>query len=252
MDARDEPGGAPSTGLRHGLRVLAQRLRCSPSEALAVSLLVAGAAAGLGLLWLLAAPRFAGAPAPPAVEGLVTGSDAAALATPGVAGATPLPAAGIGTAGTAGPATPPAGLVVHVAGQVAVPGIYRLPGGSRVAEAVERAGGVLGDADVDALNLARALVDGEQVRVPAVGEQLAPTAAASPGSAAPQRPDGTLDLNLAALADLDELPGVGPVLAQRILDHRAEIGRFTTVEELRDVKGVGEATFADLAPEVSV
>jgi len=266
MDVRDEHA-SPVAGARQQLTAVAARLRCTPAEAVAVCVLVAGAVAGLGLLWVLASPRLPGSPSPPAVESLVGSAgvpDDSLAPGDGQVSGDPLPAgnagapavpggAGDGPAGAQpGGASPPAELVVHVAGRVGVPGVYRLPAGSRVAEAVERAGGVLGDADVDALNLARALVDGEQVRVPAVGEQLAPTAAAGSGSAAPQRPDGTLDLNLAVLDDLDELPGVGPVLAQRILDHRAEIGRFTTVEELRDVKGIGEATFADLAPEVSV
>lgn len=214
-----------------------------------MSLLVAGAAAGLGLLWVLAAPWGADRPEAPAIEGAVGEDDLVVGASPGAAVEASFPADG--TAGPRVAGSPSAELVVHVAGRVVAPGIYRLPSGSRVAEAVERAGGVLGDADVDGVNLARALVDGEQVRVPAVGEQPAPAHGAGPGGQA-RRADGTLDLNLAAMADLDELPGVGPVLAQRILDHREAVGRYTSVEELRDVAGIGEATYAELAPEVSV
>jgi competence protein ComEA len=150
--------------------------------------------------------------------------------------------------------------------------VYRLPAGSRIADALAAAGGARADADLAALNLARPLADGEQVLVPAPGDPPAvaapPAASRGTGGAAvsggtgggaagaagsgARRPDGLLDLNLAGAADLDELPGVGPVLAQRILDHRAAIGRFTSVDELRDVKGIGEATFADLAPQVTV
>jgi competence protein ComEA len=127
-------------------------------------------------------------------------------------------------------ATPSAALlVVDVAGDVRRPGLVRLPPGSRVADAIAAAGGLRPGATTEGLNLARKLVDGEQVLVGAGG--AAPVATgASPG---------VVDLNTATLADLDALPGVGPVLAQRILDWRTAHGAFASVDQLREVEGIG-------------
>jgi competence protein ComEA len=120
---------------------------------------------------------------------------------------------------------------VHVAGDVQHPGVYTLPLGSRVIDAVTAAGGVLAGADTTSINLARVLDDGEQVVVGVVAT----------------RPESHLvDLNSATEADLDRLPGIGPVLAQRILAWRSDHGRFRSVEQLKDVSGVGGATFASL------
>jgi competence protein ComEA len=142
-------------------------------------------------------------------------------------------------------------VMVHVVGQVRRPGVVALPTGSRVADAVTAAGGALPRADLTVLNLARLLVDGEQIRVPRPGESVTPTPGTSAGSgAAPQ--GAPVNLNTADLATLDTLPGVGPVLAQRILDWRAEHGRFSTVEELGEVSGIGEKLLAQLAPRVTV
>jgi competence protein ComEA len=140
---------------------------------------------------------------------------------------------------------------------VARPGVVELPAGSRVTDAVAAAGGAVRGADLAAVNLARAVVDGEQVRVPAVGE--AP-AAPGAGPGVPATPDpggvaeggGTVDLNAATLEQLESLPGVGPVLAQRILDWRTENGRFSSVDELNEVSGIGEAKFAEIAPKARV
>jgi len=152
-------------------------------------------------------------------------------------------------------------IVVHVVGEVAAPGVVRVPIGSRVIDAITAAGGSVGSADLKRINLARVLQDGEQVHVPAPGE---PILAGSWGSTL--RPDGgaggvggassaastRVDLNSADLAALDGLPGVGPVLAQRILDWRAEHGRFTSVDELGEVSGIGEKLLAVLTPKVTV
>ena len=146
------------------------------------------------------------------------------------------------------PGGPGGEVVVSVAGKVVRPGLVRLPAGSRVDDAVRAAGGPAPGASAGLLNLARRLVDGEQVLVgvePAAG---AP-ATAGAGSAAP---GGLLDLNTATVADLDALPGIGPVLAQRILDWRTEHERFASVDQLREVTGIGEAKYDDLRGEVTV
>ncbi|HUX71684.1 MAG TPA: helix-hairpin-helix domain-containing protein [Cellulomonadaceae bacterium] len=158
---------------------------------------------------------------------------------------------GVPTAG-AGPSNVPtdgraAGVVVHVVGQVASPGVVRLPPGARVTDAIAAAGGATADADLSVVNLARVLVDGEQVLVPRPGEtSIAPGQGAAVAAGAP------LDLNAATLAELDALPGIGPVLAQRILDWRAAHGRFTDVEELAEVSGIGPSALSRLRDRVRV
>lgn len=151
-------------------------------------------------------------------------------------------------------------VVVDVVGQVRRPGVVELPAGSRVNEAVAAAGGVLRGADVAQVNMARVVVDGEQVVVPRPGQSLSPAAGpavtgpavAAPVPGAPARPTAAVDLNTATLGELDTLPGVGPVLAQRILDWRAEHGRFASVDELGEVSGIGEAVLARVQPLVRV
>jgi competence protein ComEA len=147
---------------------------------------------------------------------------------------------------------------VHVAGRVLRPGVVHLPAGARVIDAVAAVGGVTAGADAARINLARPLADGEQVLVLAEGE---PAPALGPGSVGPPAGAGApasvggpalVDLNTATLADLDTLPGVGPVLAQRILDWRRTNGRFTSVDELREITGVGEKRLADLRGKVTV
>lgn len=160
----------------------------------------------------------------------------------------------------------PVELQVHVVGQVARPGVVELTAGARVADAVEAAGGLSADADTSRVNLARAVTDGEQLVVPRPGEAVpapvaapapAPIAGAGTGGAAgagssPEAGEGAVDLNAADLAELDTLPGVGPVLAQRILDWRAENGRFSSVEELDEVSGIGDKVLAELRERVRV
>jgi competence protein ComEA len=150
--------------------------------------------------------------------------------------------------------SPAAEVVVHVAGAVRRPGLVTLSGGSRVADAVAAAGGPTGKADLASVNLARALIDGEQLVVLRRGQAGVSVA----GPAAPTGPGGTasagapLDLNTATAPQLDGLPGVGPVLAQRIIDWRTQHGRFTSVDELTEVSGIGERTLADLRSAVRV
>ena len=126
-------------------------------------------------------------------------------------------------------------VVVHVAGSVAEPGVYSLASGSRVVDAVAAAGGALPRARVDALNLAEIVRDGVQIYVPAIGEVVA---SAAPGAAAQSFP---LNINLATVEQLDELPGVGPATANAIVTRRTEVGRFVTVDDLLDVPGLGPA-----------
>ncbi len=164
------------------------------------------------------------------------------------------PAAVSGASAVGGPAS--SGVVVHVVGAVHRPGLVHLPVGSRVADAVSAAGGTTAEARTASVNLARLLVDGEQLVVQRRGHPLlvpAPGAAAAavPSGAGPS-PSGPVDLNSATPQALDALPGIGPVLAQRILEWRTAHGRFSSVDELGEVSGIGEATLADLRPVVTV
>ncbi|MFE6333427.1 helix-hairpin-helix domain-containing protein [Streptomyces sp. NPDC057798] len=136
-------------------------------------------------------------------------------------------------------------IVVDVSGKVREPGVHRLPPGSRVDDALRAAGGVRPGASTAGLNRARFLVDGEQVVVgaPAPVQGGAPAPGPGPAGAAPTAP---VSLNTATPEQLDTLPGVGPVLAQHIIDHRTRNGGFRSVEELREVNGIGERRFADL------
>ncbi|MEW2380160.1 helix-hairpin-helix domain-containing protein [Micromonospora sp. NPDC047812] len=157
--------------------------------------------------------------------------------------------------GLAEPAATPAGeLVVAVAGKVRRPGLVRVPAGARVADAVEAAGGALPGVDVALLNPARKVTDGELILV---GVAAPPGAAPPPGAAvggAPGAPGagGRLNLNTATLAQLDALPGVGPVLAQRILARRDQQGGFRSVGDLRQVDGIGDARYEQLKDLVTV
>ena len=154
----------------------------------------------------------------------------------------------------AAPATPSVGevaetattVVVSVVGLVARPGLVTLPSGSRVADAVEAAGGLLPEADPASVNLAAVVGDGQQVAVGVPG-------AAGGGAGTATAPEGgVVNLNTATASDLDALPGIGPVLAQRIVSHREQQGRFTTVEQLDDVPGIGPAIYDQLRELVTV
>ena len=154
-------------------------------------------------------------------------------------------------------ATPSSRLVVDVVGKVHHPGVYQLPDGARVDDALHAAGGALPGVDLSPLNLARKLSDGEQIAVGVPGAGPAPGAPAAGAPAAGTGPaaastSSPVDLNTATLAQLDTLPGVGPVLAQRIVDWRTAHGRFDSVDQLRDVTGIGDSRFADLKPLVTV
>jgi competence protein ComEA len=148
-------------------------------------------------------------------------------------------------------------VVVHVAGAVTQPGVVELKAGARVIDAVEAAGGALATADLDRMNLAVELTDGQRVLVQNVGDPPAPGSApgdpsGSTGAAPGETPGGLLDLNTATSEQLEELPGIGPVLAEAILSERERRGGFRNVLELRDVRGIGEKRFADLVDLVTV
>lgn len=137
-------------------------------------------------------------------------------------------------------------LLVHVGGAVNAPGVYELANGSRVRDAIEVAGGTVEGADLDSLNLAAPVSDGEKVMVAKAGSvtEAQPTESGSSGA--------KVNLNNAGQPELEELPGVGPVTAQRILDYRRKKGRFTSVRQLLEVEGIGQKKFEALKDLVTV
>ncbi len=192
------------------------------------------------------------------------GAGAAAEGTAGDGGAD-----GVGAADAAGASASsvPAELVVHVSGAVASPGVVRLPPGARVDDALRAAGGATGEAELASVNLARPVVDGEQIHVPVPGEEPPAVAAPAPAADAPPAGDagagdgtaggggevgGLIDLNTASVAELDELPGVGPAIAQRIVDHREQNGPFESVDQLEEVSGIGPATLEKMRDRATV
>lgn len=139
------------------------------------------------------------------------------------------------------PPPTPAPLVIHVAGAVNQPGVYELPQGSRVREAIAAAGGFTPDADPQQVNLAAVLVDGQRILVPSV----APASSDSTRSAEEvvALPSFPLDINTAAQVELEALPGIGPVTAQKIITYRQEHGLFQSIEEIQNVDGIGPVTY---------
>ena len=217
------------------------RLDVSRRQVLAVGL--AAVVALLVLALRLAVAQAGAEPVPVSATpaGLVSRSVPSGLASGGAAGG--------GAGGFASGAT--AQVVVHIVGQVAHPGLVTLPAGSRVADAIRAAGGALPTADLAGVNLARVLVDAEQVRVPKPGEWVPSSSGGAPtggGSGS----GGLVDLNSASVSDLDGLPGIGPVLAQRILDWRTEHQRFSSIDELGEVPGIGPKLLAQLRSKVRV
>jgi competence protein ComEA len=147
-------------------------------------------------------------------------------------------------------------ILVHVIGAVLTPGLVKLQQGARVADAVSAAGGLRTDADPAELNLAATVSDGSQI---IIGTKSAPRGEVREGSASSvsvaeggSAANAVIDLNTATLAQLDTIPGVGPVTAQAILDYRTKHGRFTRIEELQEVDGIGSKTYAQIAPHVRV
>ena len=208
-----------------------------------------------------------------ALRAVLTSTAAGGESAPAAAGTTAAarPSAAVSTAGPrAGTATAPGGpsagagsVVVHVTGAVIRPGVVTLGEGSRVNDAIGAAGGVSPDADTQQLNLARVLTDGEQIRVPRIGEVLPdpapqPGAAVTPGTGtAPGKPgagsaSGTVNINTASASDLEKLPGIGPALAQRIVEYRDSHGPFASVDALTDVPGIGKAKLEALREQATV
>ena len=173
-------------------------------------------------------------------------------AEPGSAPATGEP----GPSGATVPSTTPVTVTVHVAGQVAHPGVYAVAAGGRVADAIVAAGGTSADADADQLNLAARVSDGERVYVPKHGEPPSPAGVAGgtgPGAGgAAGAPPGPVDLNSASAEQLEALPGVGPATSKAILAYRGNHGRFRSVTELLQVPGIGPAKLEALRPLVKV
>ena len=151
---------------------------------------------------------------------------------------------------TLAPASTPGETGVYVVGAVMNPGVYFLPQGSRVADALEAAGGPTEEADLARVNLAKRVYDEEQIYVPRLGEEnpLLPLPSGSSGGQA----GGKININTATAAELETLPGIGPVLSQRIVDYRKANGPFAATEDIKNVGGIGEATFEEIKESIFV
>lgn len=236
---------------RNRVAGMAEALDLSPIRLIAG--LVVIAALLFGGWRLLEAP-------PPPIEmqlPMATTAPAGVPADPASGGPTTTAGAGADAGAGAGPSTAAGEVVVHVAGAVAGPGVQRLPAGARVVDAIDAAGGVAADADVGRVNLAAPLEDGQQVYVPKAGEAFSGVAgSANGGGGGGGGGDGAsariVDLNTATAEELDELPGVGPAIAQAIIDHRSTNGPFGTVEELLEVRGIGQAKLEEIRPRVTL
>ncbi len=152
---------------------------------------------------------------------------------------------------------PPSQIVVHVSGAVKNPDtVYSLPEGSRVMDAVAAAGGAADKADLSQLNLAKLLTDGEKIRVPLEGEILeeeeAPPEAAPAAGEGKKEQNPLTNINLATTIELQELPGIGKVYAERIVEYREANGQFQTIEDIMNVSGIGESTFAKIKDRITV
>jgi competence protein ComEA len=153
------------------------------------------------------------------------------------------------------PTFTPAPVRVYVTGAVLHPDVYRLPPGSIVKEAIAAAGGTTDDADLNRINLAQELRDQQQLYVPHIGETEAPPPVTG-GEPAPSvgggTPGGKVNINAATVEELDTLPGIGPAIAQRIIDYRTANGPFKSIEEIKNVAGIGDATFEKIKDRITV
>ncbi len=233
------------------------QVQLGASHLAVVALVVAAALAGTAWWVTRTGPAGTAVPERPVVAAPTPGAESGPGPTAG-AGAAGVAAGGGASGSPAAAATATATatgvVVVDVAGKVRRPGIVTLPVGSRVVDALQAAGGPRPGARTPGLNLARVLVDGEQV---VVGVPAVPGAAAAavgtPGAATGAGPpSGLVNINTADQVTLETLPGVGPVTAQAILAYRTENGPFTSVDELVEVSGIGEATLAEIAPHATL
>ena len=235
---------SPPTSLVDRIDHLRAHLPTSVVRALGIVAVVVVAA---GVAWWLLRPP------PPPIE--------AALPLATGTSITPDPSAPDPTASTT--ATAPVELVVQSAGAIASPGVYRLPPGARVDDLVAASGGLTGDADVDRVNLASLVGDGERVWFPRRGDEAPPEVVAGAGGgggapaggAAPPGPAAApamVNLNTATAAELDTLPGVGPATATAILAYREEHGSFAAVDDLLEVRGIGDAKLEQIRPLATV
>lgn len=146
------------------------------------------------------------------------------------------------------PTATPAPLRVYVTGAVERADVYTLPPGSLVKDAVAAAGGATADADLEQINLAVEVYDQQQIHVPRKGEAVTPVAApvGAPSTT------GKVDINTASVEELDTLPGIGPAIAQRIIDYRTEHGAFVAIEDITNVKGIGPATYEEIKDLIAV
>lgn len=285
----DEPGRDESRPDEPVAVRAARWFQATPAELVGLAVLVVGAIAATGLLWVQATQRPAELPNDAGTIGADAGHDAEGSASDEqpVAGTSDPdddlahadhghgtdPDPGVVT--DDGASTPadgdrpqdPVETAVHVTGAVADPGLVLLPGGSRVADAVTAAGGLTDDAVTELVNLARLVTDGEHVHVPVEGEDPLPVAQAPPSGATTGAPEGSggdpgaagshhtpgtlVDINRASVQELETLPGIGPARAQAIVSYREEHGPFAVAGDLRAVSGIGEATFQNLADLVT-
>ncbi len=215
----------------------------SPWRGPATTAVAAAAVVALGVLALLV---WRGATAEPIEVGLPRADTGEGSAPGDTSGG----ASGVG--GDSTTTTAASSVVAHAAGAVQAPGVYRLPAGARVADLVEAAGGVRVDADVDRVNLAAPVVDGERVYVPVLGEAVAPAATNGGGGATSEAGAGPVNINTATAAELETLPGVGPATAEAIIEERTRRGGFASVEELLEVRGIGDAKLAQLRDRVTL
>lgn len=151
------------------------------------------------------------------------------------------------------PTQTPGPIRVYINGAVTHPEVYTLPPGTIIRDALLAAGGATAEADLNFINLAQPLQDGQQIYVPRFGEAVSPSSQIiSPSTSGNTIPGVIININTATLADLDTLPGIGPAIAQRIIDYREANGPFTSIEGIMDVSGIGPATFEKIKDRITV